>query len=219
MVTFADICAVLGRHVSSSSARTIARMAISRLGLREYGLEALAETGPLLRELQRGLDLFSVSPSARRLCQDQLATLLAGGGAPTEGGVVVVGEVLVTITDESHIVEARTRARALAGEVGFSRTDQVKIATVVSELARNIYHYARTGVIRVARTDVPRRGVVVEARDEGPGIADVESILAGAYRSRTGLGLGLIGCRNLMDEFSIDTAPGAGTRIRATMYR
>lgn len=218
MVTFADICAVLGRHVSTSSARTIARMALARLGLREYAIESLADTGPLLRELQRGLDLFSVSPTARRICQDQLAALLTGGGAPAGVGVSA-GEVLVSITDETHIVEARTRARALAGEVGFSRTDQVKIATVVSELARNIYHYARTGVIRVSRTDVPRRGVVVEARDDGPGIADLESILAGAYRSRTGLGLGLIGCRNLMDEFAIDTAPGAGTRIRATMVR
>ncbi|MCA9636218.1 MAG: anti-sigma regulatory factor [Myxococcales bacterium] len=190
-------------------------MAITRIGVREHALEGLSDTGPLLRELHRGLDLFSVSPTARRLCQEQLDGLLGGKRAGAVGGA----EIRVTIVDETHIVEARTRARALAVELGFGRTDQVKIATVVSELARNIYHYARTGQIRVIRSDAPRRGIVVEASDDGPGIADVELILSGSYRSRTGLGLGLIGCRNLMDEFAIDTAPGEGTRVRASMYR
>ena len=127
--------------------------------------------------------------------------------------------VEVTIIDESHIVEARTKARAMAAEIGFSRTEQVKVATIASELARNIYYYAGLGVISIKRLESPQRGIEIEARDEGPGIDDVDSLLAGSYRSRTGLGLGLIGCRNLSNEFTIDTGPGLGTRVNARMYR
>ena len=162
------------------------------------------------------MDLFSTSPSARRLCTRQLEELLTGGGPLTPQ---LPAHFEVAIVDESHIVEARTRARAMAQELGFSRTEQVKVATIVSELARNIYHYAGTGVIAVERLSEPQRGISIEASDEGPGIADVEAILSGSYRSRTGLGLGLIGCRNLTDELTIDTAPGKGTRVKARMYR
>jgi serine/threonine-protein kinase RsbT len=216
MASFADICAVLGRHYSAASARTIGRMAVRRVGAHEHAVGQLRDMRPLLRELKRGMDLFSTSPSARRLCISQLEELLTGGGSVTPQ---LPAHFQVKIIDESHIVEARTRARAMAQELGFSRTEQVKVATIVSELARNIYHYAGTGVIAVQRLEEPQRGISIEASDEGPGIADVESILAGSYRSRTGLGLGLIGCRNLTDELTIDTAPGKGTRIKARMYR
>jgi len=216
MASFADICAVLGRHYSAASARTIGRMAVRRVGAHEHAIAQLRDMRPLLRELKRGMDLFSTSPVARRLCISQLEELLIGGGTLAP---LLPAHFEVSIVDESHIVEARTRARAMAQELGFSRTEQVKVATIVSELARNIYHYAGTGVIAVQRLEEPQRGISIEARDEGPGIADVESILAGSYRSRTGLGLGLIGCRNLTDELTIDTAPGKGTRIKARMYR
>jgi len=217
MPTFADICAVLSRHYSVSSARTIARMAIRRLHMPERELSKLRDPRPLLRELKRGMDLFSASPVARRICIGQLEELFGGQESPSLAPTLT--EFVVSIVDESHIVEARTKARSMAGEIGFSRTEQVKVATIVSELARNIYHYAGTGVITVRRLDTPQRGIQIEARDEGPGIDDVESILAGSYRSRTGLGLGLIGCRNLTDELTIDTAPGQGTHVIARMYR
>ncbi|MEZ4379748.1 MAG: anti-sigma regulatory factor [Nannocystaceae bacterium] len=216
MATFADICAVLGRHYSASSARTIARMAVRRIGAREHTISTLRDHDALLLELRRGMDLFAASATARRLCVRQLEALFDREGGEES---VEVQDFEVAIVDESHIVEARTKARSMAAEIGFGRTQQVKVATVVSELARNIYHYAGTGVIAARRIDGARPGVVIEARDEGPGIADVESILAGAYRSRTGLGLGLIGCKNLSDELTIDTAPGEGTRVKVKMYR
>ena len=217
MATFAEICAVLRRHYSASSAQTIARMATRRIHTREHEIPQIRNARPLLSELRRGMDLFSAAPPARRQCLDQLEKLFSDPEARLLPKLPALIEV--TIIDESHIVEARTKARAMATEIGFSRTEQVKVATIASELARNIYYYAGLGVIAIRRLESPQRGIEVEARDEGPGIDDVESLLAGSYRSRTGLGLGLIGCRNLSNEFAIDTGPGLGTRVNARMYR
>ncbi len=217
MATFAEICTVLGRHYSASSAQTIARMATRRIRIREHEIPHLRDPRLLLSEIRRGMDLFSAPPPARRRCVQQLEELFAGTNARLLPKLPALIEV--TIVDESHIVEARTKARAMATEIGFSRTEQVKVATIASELARNIYYYAGLGVIAIKRLESPQRGIEIAARDEGPGIDDVDSLLAGSYRSRTGLGLGLIGCRNLSNEFSIDTGPGLGTRVNARMYR
>ncbi len=217
MATFAEICSVLSHHYNASPARTIARMAIRRIRIREHDVPNIRDPSLLLRELRRGMDLFSASPPARRRCIQQLEGLLSGTNTRLLPRMPALVEV--TIIDESHIVEARTKARAMAAEIGFSRTEQVKVATIASELARNIYYYAGLGVIAIKRLESPQRGIEIEARDEGPGIDDVDSLLAGSYRSRTGLGLGLIGCRNLSNEFTIETGPGLGTRVNARMYR
>lgn len=218
MASFSEICAILARHYSASSSRTIVRMALRRTGLREDDLSGQRDLRSFVRELQRGMELFAASTTVRRLCTQELEALLsqgAGGSAHAES----VGEITMAIVHEGNIVDARVRARGLAADLGFGRTDQVKVATIVSELARNIYHYAGKGEIIVRSREEPRRGIVIEARDDGPGIADVDAVLGGSYRSRTGLGLGLMGCKNLTDEFSIDTAPGKGTRVVACMYR
>lgn len=219
MATFSDYCAILARHYSASSSRTIVRMALRRTGLREDELDAQRDLRGFVRELQRGMELFAASTTVRRLCTQELEALVAQGTAAASPSGESTAEINQPILHEGNIVDARVRARGLAADLGFGRTDQVKVATIVSELARNIYHYAGKGEIIVRPREEPRRGLVIEARDEGPGIADVEAILGGAYRSRTGLGLGLIGCKNLTDEFSIDTAPGRGTRVIACMYR
>ncbi|GEM_PF-5538011 len=78
----------------------------------------------------------------------------------------------------------------------------VKIATAVSELARNVWSYAGRGGIEIAPVDGDRRSIAIEARDSSPGIRDVETVLSGRYRSKTGLGLGLAGCRRRMDGIS-----------------
>lgn len=218
MANFSDFCAILARHYSASSSRTIVRMALRRTGLREDDLDGKRDLRGFVRELQRGMELFAASTTVRRLCTQELEALLApatGASTPAESST----EVSQPILHEGNIVDARVRARGLAADLGFGRTDQVKVATIVSELARNIYHYAGKGEIIVRSREEPRRGIVIEARDDGPGIADVDAVLGGSYRSRTGLGLGLMGCKNLTDEFSIDTAPGKGTRVVACMYR
>lgn len=129
-------------------------------------------------------------------------------------------QVTVPILSDLDIVTARQEGRALALLMGFSATDATLVAASISELARNILLYATRGdiVLGVIEADV-RRGLGVEARDEGPGIPDVRRALLGGYSTSGGLGLGLPGVRRLMDEFEITSEPGKGTTVRARKWR
>ena len=122
--------------------------------------------------------------------------------------------VTVPIENEGDVVAVRQRAHRVAELLGFERQDQTRIATAVSELARNAFGYAGGGraefVLDAAST--PQR-FVVRISDQGPGIADLQLILDGQYRSPSGMGLGLIGARRLMDTFNIDSKPGKGTTV------
>ena len=84
--------------------------------------------------------------------------------------------------------------------------------TAVSELARNIVLYAGEGQIELKLLTSPQ-GLSVVARDHGPGIANLEQIMAGDYKSRLGMGLGLRGVKRIADRFEIQTAPGQGTTV------
>lgn len=126
----------------------------------------------------------------------------------------------IEVTSDADIVPARARGRALAGELGFSRTDATLVATAISEIARNIVVHAGRGEIELKPAYEPdRRGVVVVARDEGPGIRDVDEALREGFGTKGGLGLGLPGVRRIMDEFVIDTAPHRGTTVTMHMWR
>jgi anti-sigma regulatory factor (Ser/Thr protein kinase) len=128
-------------------------------------------------------------------------------------------ETRVPIASDADMVPARAKARALAEELGFSRTDATLIATAVSEIARNIVSHAGLGEIEMtAIIDPDRRGLRVVASDEGPGIRDIELALEQGYTSRRGLGLGLSGARRLMDDFEIASNSG-GTRVTMTKWR
>jgi serine/threonine-protein kinase RsbT len=124
----------------------------------------------------------------------------------------------VAIVTEQDIVTARVGARTFAQHLGFGSTDQAKIATAVSELARNIQRYAGKGSVSISALSPPQHGMRIIASDEGPGIPNLQEILAGEYKSRTGLGLGIVGCKRLMDEFSITSEPGKGTCITLAKY-
>jgi signal transduction histidine kinase len=113
---------------------------------------------------------------------------------------------------EDGVVLARQRARDIAELLGFDAGSQTRIATAVSELARNAHRYAGGGVVKF---EVDERALSIEVTDEGSGIAELESVLSGTYRSKTGLSQGLVGVRRLMDGFEIDTG-GGGTRVRAS---
>ena len=119
----------------------------------------------------------------------------------------------VTIKVEGDIVRARTAGREMCRDLGLSDINQVKVATAISELARNIYHYAKTGTVTLRRLGAPRPGIEVVATDQGPGIADVTLVLSGTYKSKTGMGKGLLGAKRLVDFFEIETGPGRGTRV------
>jgi serine/threonine-protein kinase RsbT len=108
----------------------------------------------------------------------------------------------------------------MAGELGFSRTDATLVASAISELARNIVVHAGSGELVLKLAHEPgRAGVVVVARDRGPGIPDVEAALRDGYGTKGGLGLGLSGVRRIVNEFDIQTAPGQGTTVTMRMWR
>lgn len=129
-----------------------------------------------------------------------------------------MSSLALAIATEHDAIAARRAAKALADEVGFKGPDGVKIATVVSELARNVIRYAGKGLVELTALEQPRSGIEIVVTDEGPGIADLDLILSGAYKSRTGMGLGIVGSKRLVDELEIETAPGKGTRIVARKY-
>lgn len=130
----------------------------------------------------------------------------------------MAGEMVVRVATSDDILVARQAGRDLAATLGFSLTDLTMIATAISEVARNITSYAGTGEIRLAVAEEQLRvGLVVEAVDEGPGIAEIERALEDGYSTGAGLGLGLPGARRLMDHFEIRSAVGQGTRV--TMWK
>jgi serine/threonine-protein kinase RsbT len=123
-------------------------------------------------------------------------------------------ETHVPIVSDADIVVARQQGRALARELGFSSSDQALIATAISEVARNILQHARQGEIALSTiTENHRQGIVVVARDEGPGIPDIELAMRDGYSTTRSLGLGLPGAKRLTDEFEIVSEPGKGTTV------
>lgn len=123
-------------------------------------------------------------------------------------------DTLIPIESEPDIVRARSEGRRLAAALGFSGTDQTLLATAISELARNIVRYAGSGQVALSSVDeLGRKGVVVVASDQGPGIADLELALRDGYSTGNSLGLGLPGARRLVDEFELISAVGVGTTV------
>ena len=123
-------------------------------------------------------------------------------------------EILVHVSSDADVVAAREKGRELSARLGFSSIDLTLIVTAISEVARNILLYAREGdiVLRLDNHD-GHRGIVVEARDEGPGIPDLELAMRDSYSTGNGLGLGLPGARRLMDEFEIQSELSKGTTV------
>ena len=120
----------------------------------------------------------------------------------------------VLISTENDVVFSRQRARQIAGLLSFEPQDQTRIATAVSEIARNAFRYAGRGSIEFLMEGAsPPQSLFIRIRDSGPGIPHLRDILDGRYRSQTGMGLGLVGAKRLMDHFDVETAKGKGTTI------
>jgi len=137
------------------------------------------------------------------------------------GDRALAEETVVPIKADSDIVTARQQGRAFASLLGFSAMEATLVAAAISELARNIVLYAARGEIAVTAVDDGggRRGVLLVARDKGPGIPDVRRATAGGYSTSSGLGLGLAGVRRLMDEFEIVSDVGIGTTVTAKKWK
>lgn len=120
----------------------------------------------------------------------------------------------VLVDREQAIVQGRQRARQIASLLGFNQQDQTRIATAVSELARNAYQYARGGRVEFSVDLASSLQMLwIQVSDSGPGIRDLDAILGGEYTSSTGMGLGLVGTKRLMDEFEIESTSQGGTTV------
>lgn len=123
-------------------------------------------------------------------------------------------EARVAIGSTADIVTARQTGRALAMELGFDGSDVTVITSAICEVARNIVLYAKQGEIELGQASNGRKhGIVVVARDEGPGIRNVKKVMQYGHSSRNGLGAGLPEAKCLMDEFEIDSQVANGTTV------
>lgn len=167
----------------------------------------------LLVQLEKGLRLYVESQNNRKACVEAIAGLL-------KARIVVavnVQEKVIPIKVEMDIVTARNVGRDICKALGFSVTGQTRVATAISELARNIVQYTPGGTVTVSTIEGLRPGIAIVARDTGSGIDNLDEILAGNYVSRTGMGKGLAGTRQLMDSFVVQTTP-TGTEITARKF-
>jgi serine/threonine-protein kinase RsbT len=133
----------------------------------------------------------------------------------------VTVETRVPIKHEVDIVTARQQGRALALQLGFSSIEQTLIATAISEVARNIIVYARSGeiILTAVQRNGSKPGIVIVAHDEGPGIPDVALAMQNGYSTTNSLGLGLPGAKRMMDEFEIVSEVGKGTTITMKKWK
>jgi serine/threonine-protein kinase RsbT len=133
--------------------------------------------------------------------------------------VTTVSDILVSITTDADIMAAREYGRTLASHFAFTGTEITLVTTAISELARNIVLYAKRGEIVLSPLeDGAAKGIRVIARDQGPGIANLQQALNGGYSTRGGLGLGLSGTKRFVDEFEIESAAGVGTTVTVTLW-
>jgi anti-sigma regulatory factor (Ser/Thr protein kinase) len=127
--------------------------------------------------------------------------------------------VVCPVRREVDVYVAMGRARDMATTLGFDEIDRTRIEIAVLELTRNILTHAGSGELMIEYvTDGDRQGIAVEARDQGPGIADIALALRDGYSTAQTLGAGLPGVQRLMDEFHIESTVGVGTRVRAVKW-
>lgn len=120
----------------------------------------------------------------------------------------------ISVHFEYDLVAARRRARQIAGLLGFDEQEQTRIATVASEIARNALRYGGGGRFEFSVQARPgEQFLIMTVTDQGPGIENLDHVLSGRYKSKTGMGLGILGARRLMDDFSINSVPGKGTVV------
>ncbi len=129
-------------------------------------------------------------------------------------------KALVQIQCENDITTARKTGRIFSNHLHFNSINQARIITTVSELARNIYRYAGTGQISFERIEEAiKTGLKITAIDQGPGIIDISNALKHGYSSSGGLGAGLPGVKNMMDDFYIESSPVNGTRVTVVKWQ
>ncbi len=128
--------------------------------------------------------------------------------------------IAIAASNAAGLIELRKQASQAARQLGFGLTEQTKLLTASSELARNIMEHAGSGQATVEILhEAARNGVRLTFADHGPGIGDVDLAMQDGYTSGKGMGLGLPGAKRLVHDFSITTAPGSGTRVVIVMWK
>lgn len=227
--------AVLSGAISAITQRSIfnrlgglARTPVSQLGA--------TERQTILKELEGSLRLFARGNSAELIaaCERALGDLgtassASAGGARATGAGAGTGagaasapaaskatKKTFAVEQEKDIATARLEAWSEAVRIGLSKFTAVKVATAVSELARNIVFYAGKGTVELRVTEDDRGpSLHIVASDKGPGIEPrkLEEIWAGTYKSQRGMGKGLVAVKKLVSDFHLDTGPGKGTTV------
>ena len=129
-------------------------------------------------------------------------------------------KIRMAVKSDVDIVLCRQKGRDMAVQLGFTYLDGALIATAISELARNIVRYAKVGEICISPVEAGgETGIEVIARDNGPGIRNIELAMQDGYSTSGGLGLGLPGVRRLMDTFDILSNGNDGTTVTTTKWR
>jgi len=204
------ITKVLGKYVPERAARNIIDQARRATGTDNADLRATDMSAFFVAlEKQAGKVLDRRRQSLLRgELEFELATFISGTIA-----VAPPADHTLDVRSEWDVSVVRARARELMTALGTASYDVVRVMTLVSELARNIVLYTAGGRMTFTPAMVPR-SLVVQASDNGPGIPNLNEVLAGRYRSKTGLGKGLIGVKRLSTRFTIHSAPN-GTCVEA----
>ena len=117
----------------------------------------------------------------------------------------------LAVASDQDVMSARRTARQVAAILGFDAQDQVRIATAVSEIARNAQRYAGGGRVEfVLEGKSAPQVLLVEVSDRGPGIPDLQAVLA-RDASSAAVG-GIVGAHRLMDQCEIRST-SAGTKV------
>ncbi len=199
------LSSILGRYLSELNAQGILSRALREASLRRDQL-ALSDVSGLLPKLERGIRLF-LDPGQQHRLRAELEQLARDHAAALPDAQTI------PVLEEDDISTARLLLRSTCVDLGMRALHVQRVVTIVSELARNIVDYTPGGALRVSfRKTGTQRVMVLVARDRGAGIENLETILAGRYQSKMGLGKGLFGVKRLADSFDIRTGPN-GTCI------
>ncbi|MFT3765424.1 MAG: anti-sigma regulatory factor [Minicystis sp.] len=200
----------LNQHMSQPNCRAIVSACAATAGVAQSALEP--DHLPIIAaQVERTFAVFGVHPDVKARC---LANLRAAARAAQHRS-----ETIIPVNVEGDVVTARNMGKDICRDLGFTEVAFVKVATAISELARNILKYAGKGQISLRRIAADREGIEVVASDQGPGIADIELVLSPKYRSKSGMGVGLRGTRRLVDHFEVNSQVGAGTTVILRKYK
>jgi serine/threonine-protein kinase RsbT len=204
---------VLEQYVSPLNARSVFRLACQRARLRADAI-GYEHVDAIATSIEHGLSFFVHDRAEVARCVTALRATAAKVPRRAEEPAREIAR-RTAIRLEMDVVVARNEGRSIARDVGFTETGRTRVATVISELARNIVRYAGEGEIVLRGTRAPVVAIEIVARDQGPGIADLAAILEGRYRSRDGMGLGLRGVKSVSSRFDVRTGKDIGTTITA----